>query len=52
MDKISPDKPYDDLPLLPPETELETKKILKKTIDASRSLAELKNVSQIIINVG
>ncbi|NBB89379.1 MAG: Fic family protein [Bacteroidetes bacterium] len=38
----SPEIPYNDLPLLPPEAELETKAILKKTIAASRALSELK----------
>jgi Fic family protein len=34
--------PYNDLPDLPPKTNIETKSILKKTISASRSLSELK----------
>ena len=38
----SPDKPYNDLPLLPPRAEIETTAILKKTIAASRALSELK----------
>lgn len=33
--------PYNDLPLLPPKAELETKPILLKTISASRALAQL-----------
>lgn len=33
--------PYNDLPLLPPQTELETKAVLTKTIKASRALAQL-----------
>jgi len=33
--------PYNDLPLLPPHTEIETKEILLKTISASRALAQL-----------
>jgi Fic family protein len=33
--------PYNNLPLLPPETEVETKKVLLKTISASRALAKL-----------
>ena len=33
--------PYNDLPLLPPKPELETKEILTKTIRASRALAQL-----------
>jgi Fic family protein len=38
----SPDLPYNDLPLLPPVAEVETKAVLKKTITASRALSELK----------
>ncbi len=34
--------PYNNLPLLPPQTEIETTRILKKTISASRALSELK----------
>lgn len=33
--------PYNNLPLLPPKTDLETKEILTKTIKASRALAQL-----------
>lgn len=33
--------PYNELPLLPPKAELETKKVLLKTISASRALAQL-----------
>ena len=50
MEKINPEKPYNELPLLPPDKELETKEILKKAIEASRSLAELKNAAKIISN--
>lgn len=34
-------KPYNDLPPLPPITEVETKQVLRKNIAASRSLAQL-----------
>jgi Fic family protein len=34
--------PYNDLPLLPPQAEIESTTILKKTIAASRALSELK----------
>jgi Fic family protein len=37
-----PEIPYNDLPPLPPKAELETALILRKTIAASRALAELK----------
>ncbi len=39
---FNPEIPYTDLPLLPPETELDSKVILKKAIVASRALSELK----------
>ncbi len=32
-------KPYNNLPLLPPKMEIETKRVLQKTISASRALA-------------
>lgn len=35
------DTPYNSLPLLPPSITLETTKVLRKTIDASRALAQL-----------
>jgi hypothetical protein len=34
-------KPYNDLPLLPPKAELETKAVLRKAIAANKALAEL-----------
>ncbi len=37
----NPSKPYNDLPLLPPEQNLETKSILKACISARAALAEL-----------
>ena len=41
-----PNKPFNDLPVLPPDIELETSRILKKTITATRSLAKLNGVCQ------
>lgn len=38
----NPAIPYNDLPLLPPQAEIENTIILKKTIAASRALSELK----------
>ena len=38
----NPETPFNDLPPLPPESEIETTAILKKTITASRALSELK----------
>jgi Fic family protein len=33
--------PYNDLPLLPPKVDIETKEVLRKTISAGRALAQL-----------
>jgi len=43
-------RPYNDLPLLPPEKEIETKEILKKAIKANKALAELKSQGALIPN--
>jgi Fic family protein len=40
--RYDPEKPYNDLPLLPPKAVEENVVILKKTISASRALSELK----------
>lgn len=45
-----PDRPYNDLPLLPPDRELETKAVLKLCIEARASLAELKTAGRLIPN--
>lgn len=37
-----PERPYNDLPLLPPPADLETSAIFRKVISASRALSELK----------
>ena len=44
------DKPYNDIPLLPPNVEIETKEILKQCIRARASLAELKGAAELIPN--
>jgi len=41
MSKFDRKIPYNDLPLLPPKADIETKKILRKTISAGRALAQL-----------
>jgi len=41
MIKFNRKIPYNRLPILPPKTNLETTKVLRKTIDASRALAKL-----------
>lgn len=38
----NPEKPYNELPFLPPAEQIESISILKKTISASRELSELK----------
>jgi Fic family protein len=43
-------RPFNDLPLLPPQTDLESKAILKKAIAANRELAELKGSGDAIPN--
>jgi Fic family protein len=43
-------RPFNDLPLLPPETDLESKAILKKAIAANRELAELKGAGDALPN--
>ncbi|MCM8596142.1 Fic family protein [Accumulibacter sp.] len=40
------DTPFNDLPPLPPTTEVETPAVLKKAIAASRALAELKGMAE------
>ncbi|MGB5288132.1 MAG: Fic/DOC family N-terminal domain-containing protein [Ignavibacteriaceae bacterium] len=44
------DKPYNDLPLLPPKTELENTEILRTAISANKVLAELKGMARTIPN--
>jgi Fic family protein len=41
MAKFDRKIPYNDLPLLPPKADIETKQILRKTISAGRALAQL-----------
>lgn len=41
MTEFNRKTPYNELPLLPPKVEIETKAVLKKTISASRALAQL-----------
>mgnify|MGYP000332812199 CR=1 FL=1 len=48
MSDFKKNTPYNDLPLLPPKSNLETTSILRKTITASRALA---NLNGAIINL-
>ena len=43
-------QPYNDLPLLPPATELETKVVLKQAIASNRVLANLRGLAAKIPN--
>jgi Fic family protein len=45
-----PDVAYDQLPILPPKVELETKAVLKRCITARAALAELKQAAELIPN--
>lgn len=45
-------QPYNDLPLLPPKDELETKAVLKQAIAANRMLANLRGLAAQIPNQG
>lgn len=46
----NPANPYNDLPLLPPKIEIDTKAVLKKVVTAGRALAELKGLGATIPN--
>ena len=48
--EFDPAQPYNELPPLPPIFDLETKAVLKKVAEASRSLAELKGLGTTIPN--
>jgi Fic family protein len=47
---FDPKQPYNDLPLLPPPGDLETKQVLKKCVAANKALAELKGAGDLIPN--
>ncbi len=47
---FDPKIPFNELPLLPPKAELETKVVLKKCISANRAVAELKGTGDLIPN--
>ena len=51
MAEFDPNKPYNDLPLLPPPAEqIESTAILKQCINARVALAELKQAAELIPN--
>lgn len=47
-----PERPYNDLPKLPPAAEVETKPILKQCVESRAALAELKQAAASIPNPG
>ena len=47
---FDPTQPYNDLPLLPPAQDIETKEVLRRVISAGRALAELKGLGATIPN--
>lgn len=47
---FSASRPYNDLPLLPPGTDVETKAVLKQCIASRAALAELKQAGELIPN--
>lgn len=47
-----PDQPYNDLPPLPPASDLETRLVLRHCIGARAALAELKQAAELIPNQG
>lgn len=50
MPKFDPSRPFNELPLLPPNTDIETRSILKQCIEARSALAELKQAGELIPN--
>lgn len=50
MPVLQPNKPYNDLPQLPPALELETRAVLKACIEARTALAALKQAGELIPN--
>ena len=45
-----PKRPYNELPLLPPDREIETKAVLRRCIGARAALGELKQAAELIPN--
>jgi len=50
MSRWRPDRPWNDLPRLPPGVELESKSVLKRCVTARAALAELKQAAELIPN--
>ncbi len=52
VENWKPDRPYNELPSLPPKADIETRAILKACITARAALAELKQAAELIPNQG
>jgi Fic family protein len=52
MSRWRPDRPWNALPKLPPQAELESKAVLKRCVTARAALAELKQAVELIPNPG
>lgn len=50
MNEFKPASAYNNLPLLPPRRDVETKRVLRKCIEARSALAELKMAGELIPN--
>jgi len=50
MNTKKPNIPYNNLPKIPPEIDLETKPVMRKVADARAALAEMKGIGEIIPN--
>jgi Fic family protein len=50
MSRWRPDRPWNDLPRLPPRVELESKPVLKRCVTARAALAGLKQAAELIPN--
>jgi len=48
--RFEPGLPFDSLPLLPPQADIESRAILRKTTLAARALSELKSIGALIPN--
>jgi Fic family protein len=49
-DNWRPDRPFNDLPALPPKVDIETKSVLRKCITARAAVGELKQATKLIPN--
>ncbi|MEX1152661.1 protein adenylyltransferase Fic [Parvibaculum sp.] len=50
MTSWHPDRPYNDLPRLPPKADVETRSVLKACVEARAALAALKQAAELIPN--